>query len=104
MEGIYAAWHGAGVDIAGGNWSRFVGMLPLPPQVKEGLLQQENEKLKADVAMLRKALANSCPPGCSHEECAAKDDAAYFRAFDSKTASSDDSIPESDIDQAQRIR
>ena len=25
---IYAAWHGAGVDIAGGNWARFVGMLP----------------------------------------------------------------------------
>ena len=28
IEAIYAAWHGAGVDIAGGNWARFVGMLP----------------------------------------------------------------------------
>lgn len=28
IEAIYAAWHGAGVDIAGGNWTRFVGMLP----------------------------------------------------------------------------
>jgi hypothetical protein len=28
MDAIYGAWHGAGVDIAGGNWSRFVGMLP----------------------------------------------------------------------------
>jgi hypothetical protein len=28
IEYIYAAWHGAGVDIAGGNWARFVGMLP----------------------------------------------------------------------------
>lgn len=29
VEAIYAAWHGAGVDIAGGNWARFVGMLPM---------------------------------------------------------------------------
>jgi hypothetical protein len=28
VDAIYAAWHGAGVDIAGGNWERFVGMLP----------------------------------------------------------------------------
>lgn len=28
VEAIYAAWHGAGVDLAGGNWTRFVGMLP----------------------------------------------------------------------------
>ena len=28
IEAIYAAWHGAGVDIAGGNWTHFVGMLP----------------------------------------------------------------------------
>jgi len=28
IEAIYAAWHGAGVDIAGGNWARFVGRLP----------------------------------------------------------------------------
>lgn len=28
LDAIYAAWHGAGVDIAGGNWKRFVGMLP----------------------------------------------------------------------------
>lgn len=28
VEAIYAAWHGAGVDLAGGNWKRFVGMLP----------------------------------------------------------------------------
>ena len=28
MEAIYAAWHGSGVDVAGGNWERFVGMLP----------------------------------------------------------------------------
>ena len=28
VEAVYAAWHGAGVDIAGGNWERFVGMLP----------------------------------------------------------------------------
>lgn len=28
FDAIYAAWHGAGVDIAGGNWQRFVGMLP----------------------------------------------------------------------------
>ena len=28
IEAIYAAWHGAGVDIAGGNWKSFVGMLP----------------------------------------------------------------------------
>lgn len=27
-DAIYAAWHGAGVDIAGGDWNRFVGMLP----------------------------------------------------------------------------
>ena len=29
IEAVYAAWHGAGVDIAGGNWRRFVGMLPV---------------------------------------------------------------------------
>ncbi len=29
LDAIYAAWHGAGVDIAGGNWERFVGMLPI---------------------------------------------------------------------------
>lgn len=29
VEAIYAAWHGAGVDIAGGNWKRFVEMLPV---------------------------------------------------------------------------
>ena len=28
MEAIYAAWHGAGVDIAGGDWNRFAKMLP----------------------------------------------------------------------------
>ena len=28
LDDIYAAWHGAGVDIAGGNWKRFSGMLP----------------------------------------------------------------------------
>lgn len=28
IDAIYAAWHGAGVDIAGGDWKRFVGMLP----------------------------------------------------------------------------
>jgi len=28
IDAIYAAWHGAGVDIAGGDWARFVGMLP----------------------------------------------------------------------------
>jgi hypothetical protein len=27
VEAIYAAWHGAGVDIAGGDWRRFVGRL-----------------------------------------------------------------------------
>ena len=34
LDAIYAAWHGAGVDIAGGNWKRFVVMLaaaPTPP-------------------------------------------------------------------------
>ena len=30
IEAIYAAWHCAGIDIAGGNWARFVGMLPRP--------------------------------------------------------------------------
>ena len=29
FEAIYAAWHGAGVDIAGGNWTLFVSMLNL---------------------------------------------------------------------------
>jgi hypothetical protein len=28
IEAIYVAWHAAGVDIAGGDWKRFVGMLP----------------------------------------------------------------------------
>ena len=27
-EAIYAAWHGAGDDISGGDWARFAGMLP----------------------------------------------------------------------------
>ena len=34
LNAIHAAWHGAGVDIAGGNWKRFVVMLsaaPTPP-------------------------------------------------------------------------
>lgn len=29
FEAIYAAWKGAGVDLGGGNWNRFVGMLPV---------------------------------------------------------------------------
>jgi hypothetical protein len=29
VESIYAAWHGAGVDIAGADWRRFAGMLPM---------------------------------------------------------------------------
>jgi hypothetical protein len=28
IDAIYAAWRGAGVDIVGGNWAHFVGMLP----------------------------------------------------------------------------
>lgn len=28
LDAIYAAWHGAGIDILGGDWTRFVGMLP----------------------------------------------------------------------------
>lgn len=28
LDAVYSAWHGAGIDIAGGNWARFVGMLP----------------------------------------------------------------------------
>ena len=28
IDAIYAAWHGAGVDVAGGDWQRFVSMLP----------------------------------------------------------------------------
>ena len=28
LDAVYAAWHGAGIDISGGNWSRFVEMLP----------------------------------------------------------------------------
>ena len=28
VEAIYVAWRGSGVDVAGGNWARFVGMLP----------------------------------------------------------------------------
>lgn len=35
MEAIYPAWHGAGVDIAGGDWNRFVSMLPTTPVTKE---------------------------------------------------------------------
>ncbi len=27
IDAIYAAWHGAGVDILGGNWNRFVELL-----------------------------------------------------------------------------
>jgi hypothetical protein len=37
-DAIYAAWHGAGVDIAGGNWNRFANMLPecvLIPELQE---------------------------------------------------------------------
>lgn len=34
MDAIYAAWHGAGVDIAGGDWARFAGMLAAAPQDK----------------------------------------------------------------------
>lgn len=32
---IWAAWHDAGVDISGGNWARFAGMLPLVEAQKE---------------------------------------------------------------------
>ena len=38
LDAIHAAWHGAGVDIAGGNWKRFVVMLsdsPTPPVSEE---------------------------------------------------------------------
>ena len=34
IDTIYAAWHGAGVDIAGGSWARFVGMLPLQKETE----------------------------------------------------------------------
>ena len=38
LDAIYAAWHGVGVDIAGGDWGRFVELLPpiytTPPQEK----------------------------------------------------------------------
>lgn len=27
VEAIWAAWHGAGVNLAGGNWKRFMSML-----------------------------------------------------------------------------
>lgn len=36
VDAIYAAWHGSGVDIAGGDWRRFVGMLPMRSNVKCG--------------------------------------------------------------------
>ena len=36
VDAIYAAWHGAGVDIAGGNWNRFVGMLPVVNSATQG--------------------------------------------------------------------
>ena len=38
LDAIHAAWHGAGVDIAGGNWKRFVVMLaaaPTPPSTED---------------------------------------------------------------------
>ena len=38
LNAIHAAWHGAGVDIAGGNWKRFVVMLsaaPTPPSTED---------------------------------------------------------------------
>lgn len=41
IQMIYAAWHGAGVDIAGGNWDRFVGTLPI--------LSNESRKQYADM-------------------------------------------------------
>ena len=43
IDVIYAAWHGAGVDIAGGNWSRFAGMLPtlyIRPQAQEPVTKE----------------------------------------------------------------
>ncbi len=39
IDAIYAAWHGAGVDILGGNWNRFVELLStdgLAPFSKQG--------------------------------------------------------------------
>ena len=29
IEAIYEAWHGAGIDIIGGSWGKFVSMLPM---------------------------------------------------------------------------
>ena len=50
LDAIYAAWHGAGIDILGGDWTRFVGMLsPLythPAHDDTALLRQALEALK----------------------------------------------------------
>jgi hypothetical protein len=41
MEAIYPAWHGAGVDIAGGDWNRFVSMLPTAPVQSHAISRKE---------------------------------------------------------------
>ena len=55
LNAIHAAWHGAGVDIAGGNWKRFVVMLsaaPTPP-VSEDRKDAEIERLNSLVESVR---------------------------------------------------
>ena len=50
LDAIYAAWHGAGIDILGGDWTPFVGMLPPlythPAYDDTALLRQALEALK----------------------------------------------------------
>ncbi len=65
MDAVYAAWHGAGVDIAGGNWSRFVGMLPAlytsPPAQ-----QQEPVRIYDYVWPQREEHKDECIYACSY--------------------------------------
>ena len=59
---IYAAWHGAGVDIAGGNWTRFVSMLPplytTPQPQREwvGLTDEDVDYIADEYATLQGAI------------------------------------------------
>jgi hypothetical protein len=62
MDAIYGAWRGAGVDIAGGNWSRFVGMLPY-------FIDNQPAAQRPWFGLTDEEMYLNCPNWLSHEQC-----------------------------------
>ena len=71
LDAIYAAWHGAGIDILGGDWTRFVGMLsPLythPAHDDTALLRMALGQLGCNTENMSKGMSKSIQKLCARE-------------------------------------